>query len=138
MYSVVDIQGNQIKVGVGDKVRVNTLPAEVKKELNFDRVLLFSDGKEVTVGRPTVGNAKVKARVLSHGKGKKIFVFKKKRRKDYKKKTGHRQGFTELLITEISFGGKKETYSEAAKKSPAKAKPAAPASFCALFRSSLA
>jgi large subunit ribosomal protein L21 len=110
MYSIVDICGHQFKVAAGNRIRVNTLSAEPDQIIELDRVLLFSDNDGISVGRPLVSGASVKAKVLSHGRADKVMVFKKHRRKDYRKKVGHRQGFTQLLITEVAMGDKKEAY----------------------------
>lgn len=110
MYSVIDFCGQQFKVSAGDKINVLSLEGEVGKELELSKVLLFSDGAETVIGKPYLADAKVRAKVLLHTRDDKVVVFKKRRRKDYKKKTGHRQDLTELLITEVSLGGKKDTF----------------------------
>jgi len=132
MYAIVEIGGEQCKVTASAKVRVPKLVHEAGKKIEFDRVLLVVDGGNASIGRPVVENAVVKATVLIHDKDKKVMVFKKKRRKDYKVKKGHRQQFTELHIDSIVVGGKvmKQTGAKiapGAKKAPAakKAKPAA-------------
>lgn len=101
MYAVVEIAGKQFKVAPSEKVKVPRLKAEVGQEVNFDKVLLVSDNGTVKVGNPTVEGTKVEAKVLSHGKDEKVIVFKKKRRKGYRVKRGHRQGYTEVEITSI-------------------------------------
>ena len=100
------------------------MDAEEGSKLNFDNVLLLDDDKKVTIGAPAINGASVEAKVLKHLKGDKVIVFKKKRRKGYRKKNGHRQYLTEILIEGISASGSKP----AAKKEAAKAeaKPAAP------------
>ncbi|OGS35773.1 MAG: 50S ribosomal protein L21 [Elusimicrobia bacterium RIFOXYB2_FULL_49_7] len=119
MYSIVDIAGFQYKVSPGDIVQVPTLSAEAEKEVQFDKVLLFSDGKETSIGRPYVSGASVKAKVSAHGKYDKVIIFKKRRRETYQKKTGHRQKYTALFITEIACGGKKEVFKPRPKKEKA-------------------
>ena len=124
MYAIVEIAGQQFKVAKDQKVFVHRLDAEEGSKLNFDNVLLLDDDKKVTIGAPAINGASVEAKVLKHLKGDKVIVFKKKRRKGYRKKNGHRQYLTEILIEGISASGSKP----AAKKEAAKAeaKPAAP------------
>ena len=101
MYAIVEIAGQQFKVENSRKVYVHRLPNEVGAEITFEKVLLVDNEGVVTVGTPVVEGAKVNATVLSHLKGEKVIVFKKKRRKGYRKKNGHRQFFSQILITEI-------------------------------------
>lgn len=101
MYAVVEIGGHQHKVAKGDVIYVNRLQADENKSVTFDRVLMIG-GKTVKVGTPQVENAQVKAKVVSHLRDDKIIVFKKKRRKGYRKKQGHRQDLTQLQIENIS------------------------------------
>lgn len=103
MYAIVDIAGKQIKVSKDQNVQVPRLDAEVGKSVEFDKVLLVSDDKgKVSVGQPTVQGAKVKAKVVDFDRGDKVVVFKKKRRKGYRVKRGHRQDYTNVLIQSIS------------------------------------
>ncbi|MFP4556932.1 MAG: 50S ribosomal protein L21 [Bacteroidales bacterium] len=101
MYAIVDIAGQQFKVQKDQKIYVHRLEAEEGTDMDFDKVLLVDDDGKVTIGSPTVENAKVTAKVLDHLKGDKVIVFKKKRRKGYKVKNGHRQQFTQIQIGEI-------------------------------------
>ena len=101
MYAVFRTGGKQFRVEPGTRVRIPSLQAEEGNTVTFDEVLLASDGDEVTIGAPIVEGATVEAEVLGHGRGKKIIVFKRKRRKTYRKKQGHRQGFTEIQVNEI-------------------------------------
>lgn len=101
MYAVVEIGGHQHKVAKGDVIYVNRLQADENKSVTFDRVLMIG-GKDVKIGTPAVKDAKVKAKVVSHLRDDKIIVFKKKRRKGYRKKQGHRQDLTQLQIETIS------------------------------------
>ena len=101
MYAIVDIAGKQQKVEQGAKVKVPRLAVEEGATAEFDRVLLVRTDDGVKVGTPVVEGAKVKATVVEHGRDKKIVVFKKKRRKGYKVKRGHRQPHTILRIDEI-------------------------------------
>ncbi|MFT5392419.1 MAG: large subunit ribosomal protein L21 [Gammaproteobacteria bacterium] len=102
MHAVIVTGGKQYRVEQGDKLRVERLAAEEGATIEFDRVLLLSDGEKVTVGTPYVDNSKVSATVRSHGRGKKIRVIKFRRRKGYMRTQGHRQSFTEVEITEIA------------------------------------
>tara|TARA_B100000508_G_scaffold60116_1_gene46753 strand:- start:29959 stop:30270 length:312 start_codon:yes stop_codon:yes gene_type:complete len=101
MYAIVEIAGQQFKVEKDQRVFVNRLDAKEGAKVDFDRVLLTDDKGKVNVGAPAIDGAKVSAKVERHLKGDKVIVFKKKRRKGYKKKNGHRQYMTELTITGI-------------------------------------
>ncbi len=101
MFAVVDILGQQFKVSENTKYYVPRLKQEPESEVTFDQVLLLSDGKETKVGSPVVKGAKVTAKVLSHLKDDKVLVFKKKRRKGYRKLKGHRQQLTRIEVTQI-------------------------------------
>jgi large subunit ribosomal protein L21 len=101
MYAVFRTGGKQFRAELGKKLRVPSMDVEPGESITFDDVLLASDGNEVQVGAPTVDGAKVKAEILRHGRDKKIIVFKRKRRKNYRRKQGHRQGFTEVRVDEI-------------------------------------
>ena len=100
-YAIFKAAGRQFKVEQGDTLRVPTLEGEPGSKVTFDQVLLSSDGTKVKTGQPTVKGAKVTAEIVEHGRERKIFIFKFKRRKNYRKKTGHRQGFTEIKITGV-------------------------------------
>ena len=101
MFAIVEIAGQQFKVQSGQEIFVNRLDAEEGASVDFDRVLLTSNGDEVSIGAPVVSGANVSATVLEHLKGDKIIVFKKKRRKGYKVKNGHRSYLTKLKINSI-------------------------------------
>ena len=101
MYAVFRTGGKQYRAEAGKALRIPTLSVEPGDAVTFEEVLLTSDGDNVQVGSPTVDGAKVKAEVLRHGRDRKIIVFKRKRRKGYRRKQGHRQGFTEIRIDEI-------------------------------------
>ena len=101
MYAVFQTGGKQFRAEPGGRLRVPSLDAEPGDSISFGEILLASDGDKVTVGTPMVDGAAVKAEVLRHGKSDKIIVFKRKRRKGYRKKQGHRQKFTEVRIGEI-------------------------------------
>ena len=103
MYAIVEMLGQQFKVEVGQRVFVHRMnEAERGSNVEFDSVLLVDKDGVVTVGTPTVSGAKVKAEVISHLRGDKVLVFKKKRRKGYRKLNGHRQDLTEIVIKEIT------------------------------------
>jgi len=101
MFAVVDIAGHQFNVEESTKYYVPKLDVEVEKEVTFDHVLLYSDGKKTQIGAPNVDGIKVTAKVLEHLKDDKVIVFKKKRRKSYKLKKGHRQQLTRIEVTKI-------------------------------------
>ncbi len=104
MYAIVEISGKQFKVAKSDFVKVPLQNAAVKDKLQFNNVMLVDDEGKVSIGTPFVKNAEVSAHVVEHGRDRKIIVFKKKRRKDYKVKRGHRQGYTQIKIDEITVG----------------------------------
>ena len=116
MYAIVEIAGQQFKVAKDQKVYVHRLASEEGSSVTFDKVLLVEDGGVVTVGAPAIDGAQVGAKVLEHLKGEKVIVFKKKRRKGYRVKNGHRQALTQILIEDILFGGKKSPAKKAAPK----------------------
>ena len=101
MYAIVNIAGKQYRVGENQKIFVPKMDAEVGDKVKLDEVLLISKDGDVSVGTPLVKGAAVSAKVLDHVKGDKVIVFKKKRRKGYRVKNGHRQPFTQLEITKI-------------------------------------
>lgn len=101
MYAVIKTGGKQYRVSQGDVLKVEKLTGEVGANVEFPEVLAVGEGEGVKVGTPTVGGAKVVAEILAQGKEKKLIVFKKKRRKGFTKKQGHRQLFTSIKIQEI-------------------------------------
>jgi large subunit ribosomal protein L21 len=101
MFAIVDIQGQQFKVTKNQYVYVHRLAAEEGSTVTFEKVLMINDEKDVKVGAPYVSGTKVSAKVVSHLKGDKVLVFKKKRRKGYQKMNGHRQSFTKITIESI-------------------------------------
>ncbi|MDB9874157.1 50S ribosomal protein L21 [Flavobacteriaceae bacterium] len=125
MYAIVEIAGHQFKVEKDQKVFVNRLQTEEGKKVNFDNVLLLADGSKVTVGAPAIDGAQVGAKVLKHLKGDKVIVFKKKRRKGYRVKNGHRQALTEIQIESIVASGAKKAAPAKAAAPKAEAKPVA-------------
>jgi large subunit ribosomal protein L21 len=102
MYAVVKSGGKQYRVAPGDKIKVETISADVGQGVTLSEVLAVSDGSSVRVGSPLVAGASVSATVLSHGRHPKITIFKMKRRKHFAKNGGHRQNFTELRIDSIA------------------------------------
>ena len=135
MYAIVEIAGQQFKVEEGKKIFVHRLDVEDGKKIEFDQVLLLDDDGKITVGEPTVKDASVQAQVIDKVRGDKVIVFKKKRKKGYRVKNGHRQNFTQVEI--ISINGKispkkqvvkkeaPEVKEEAVKETKAVKKPAA-------------
>ena len=101
MYVIVDIQGQQFKVQKDQKLFVHRINANEGDEVEFAKVLLIGDGDDITIGSPAIDGAKVVLEVLSHVKGDKVLVFKKKRRKGYQKLNGHRQQFSQVLVKDI-------------------------------------
>ena len=101
MYAVIKTGGKQYRVSEGDRIRVEKLPGEVGDAIQLPEVLMLG-GDKVAVGRPFVDGAKVDVKIVGQGRGKKIIVFKIKRRKSYRRKAGHRQAFTELKVTGIT------------------------------------
>ncbi len=116
MYAIVEIAGQQFKVAKDQKVFVHRLKEDEGAKISFDNVLLFNDGTTTTIGAPAIDGAKVEAKVLKHLKGDKVIVFKKKRRKGYKKKNGHRQYLTEIQIEGLTASGAKKSTKAVAKK----------------------
>jgi large subunit ribosomal protein L21 len=101
MYAVFRAGGKQFRAGPGDRVRVPSLAAEAGETVTFGDVLLVADGDAVTVGTPMLDGASVEAEVVRHGRDRKVVVFKRKRRKGYRRKQGHRQGYTEIRVDKI-------------------------------------
>lgn len=102
MYAVIKTGGKQYKVSVGDKLKVEQIPADIDSTIELSEVLMIADGDAVQVGTPLVAGAKVTATVVAHGRGEKIRIFKMRRRKHYQKHQGHRQNFTEIRIDAIA------------------------------------
>ena len=123
MYAIVEIAGQQFKVAKDQKLFVHRLQDKEGSKVSFDKVYLLDDGKKVTVGAPAISGAAVEAKVVSHLKGDKVIVFKKKRRKGYRVKNGHRQALTELVVEKIVASGAKPVATKTkAEKAPAPAK----------------
>lgn len=103
MYAVFETGGKQFRAEPGGRLRVPSLDVEPGETVTFERVLLAGDGDDISIGAPVVDGATVTAEVVRHGKDKKIIVFKRKRRKNYRKKQGHRQKFTEIRVDAVSL-----------------------------------
>ena len=119
MYAIVEIAGQQFKVAKDQKVYVHRLQGEEGSKITFDNVLLVEDKGAVTIGAPAIEGAAVTATILGHLQGDKVIVFKKKRRKGYKKKNGHRQYLSEIQIESIAASGAKKPAKKAAPKKEA-------------------
>jgi large subunit ribosomal protein L21 len=107
MYAVVNTGGKQYKVQQGEILRVEKIPGEVGSPVTFDRVLMFSDGENVSIGQPVLEDVAVEGHIVEQGKAKKIIVFKYKKRKRYRRKQGHRQEYTAVQIDSIAAKGAK-------------------------------
>jgi len=103
-YAIIRTGGKQFRVEPGMTIRIPSLPGEAGGSIEFNEVLLGSDGKNVHTGVPSLSGAKVTGEIVKHGRGEKIVVFKFKRRKNYRRKTGHRQKFTEVRVTDVRAG----------------------------------
>jgi len=125
MYVIAEISGKQFKLAEGNVLNVPVQNAEVNDKLDFPNVMLLDNDGDVKIGTPFVKDVKVSAVVLEHGRDRKVIVFKKKRRKDYKVKRGHRQGYTKIRVESIVTGGAKAAKAETVKKTTS-TKPAAP------------
>ena len=122
MYAIVEIAGQQFKVAKDQKVYVHRLQEDEGNKVSFHNVLLLEDGNNITIGAPAIDGAAVEAKVVKHLKGDKVIVFKKKRRKGYRKKNGHRQYLTELVIEGITAKGAKKVTAKAETKKEAPVK----------------
>ena len=120
MFAIVNISGKQYRVEKGDQIKVALLETESGKKVKFENVLLTDDGKKVTIGNPVVSGATVSGTVINHGRDRKVIVFKKKRRKGYRRKNGHRQNFSLIQIDSVSASASKKK--SAPKKVAAKKK----------------
>ena len=127
MYAIIESCGRQYKVTEGDVVFFEKLDAEEGKKITFDNVVLVSDDKKVEVGTPYVKGVKVEGKVVSHGKGKKILVYKYKAKKNYRRTQGHRQPYTKVEITKIKTASEKAEVKEETPAKEVKATSAKPA-----------
>ena len=120
MYAIVEIAGKQYKVSEGVKLKVASLDKKTGGNISFDKVLLTDNGKSVDVGTPTLKGVNINATILEHGRERKILIYKKKRRKGYQRKNGHRQGYTLIEITKIkaTTGTTKKAQTKTKKEKP--------------------
>ena len=120
MYAIVEIAGKQYKVSEGAKLKVASLDKNTGGNVSFDKVLLTDNGKSVKVGTPTLKGVNINATILEHGRERKILIYKKKRRKGYQRKNGHRQGYTLIEITKIkaTTGTTKKAQTKTKKEKP--------------------
>ena len=124
MYAIVEIAGQQFKVEKDQKLFVHRLDSKEGSKVTFDNVLLLANGDKISVGAPAIDGAQVGVKVLKHLKGNKVIVFKKKRRKGYRVKNGHRQALTEIQVENILASGAKKTKNvEKAVSKPVKTEP---------------
>ena len=109
MYAIINISGKQYRAVLGARIRVPKQDGETGTRLTFDKVLLINDGKNTKIGKPILKGATVTGTILEHGRDKKILVYKKKRRKGYQRKNGHRQWFTEIEFNTITASNTQPT-----------------------------
>ncbi|MHB1099042.1 MAG: 50S ribosomal protein L21 [Burkholderiales bacterium] len=102
MYAVIKTGGKQYRVAIGEKIKIEQIPADIGSEYVLDQVLMVADGDKISMGTPVLESASVKATVIGHGRGEKVHIFKMRRRKHYRKSQGHRQNYTEIRIDGIS------------------------------------
>jgi large subunit ribosomal protein L21 len=119
MYAVIKTGGKQYRVVAGEKLKVEKLAADVGATVTLDKVLMVTDGDNVTIGSPIIAGATVSATVVSHGRADKVMIFKFRRRKHYRKTQGHRQSYTEIQIGAISASGTAAKPAKAAKAAKA-------------------
>ena len=120
MFAIINIAGKQFRVEEGDQIKVPHLSTDAGKSLAFDNVLLLNDGKKVQLGSPLLSNASISATVVEHGRGRKIRIFKKKRRKGYRRNNGHRQNYSLIKIDSISTTSKKKSTKKTKEKTSKK------------------
>ncbi len=120
MFAIINIAGKQFRVEEGDQIKVPHLSTDAGKSLAFDKVLLVNDGKKVQLGSPLLSNASISATVVEHGRGRKIRIFKKKRRKGYRRNNGHSQNYSLIKIDSISTTSKKKSTKKTKEKTSKK------------------
>ena len=123
MYVIVAISGKQYRVSKGDTIKVSSQNWEVGDRVKFDQVLLADNGKNITVGTPTVAGASVTAEILEHNREKKLLIYKKKRRKGYQRKNGHRQGYSLLRVNKLQIPSTKKEQKNSSSKDTKKSLP---------------
>ena len=120
MFAIINIAGKQFRVEEGDQIKVPHQSIDAGKSLAFDKVLLINDGKKVQLGSPLLSNVSISATVVEHGRGKKIRIFKKKRRKGYRRNNGHPQNYSLIKIDSISTTSKKKSTKKTKEKTSKK------------------
>ena len=123
MYVIVAISGKQYRVSKGDTIKVSSQDWKIGDRVNFDQVLLMDNGKNITVGTPTVAGASVTAEILEHNREKKLLIYKKKRRKGYQRKNGHRQGYSLLKVNKLQMPSTKKEQKNNSSKDTKKSLP---------------
>ena len=123
MYVIVAISGKQYRVSKGDTIKVSSQDWKIGDRVNFDQVLLMDNGKNITVGTPTVAGASVTAEILEHNREKKLLIYKKKRRKGYQRKNGHRQGYSLLKVNKLQMPNTKKEQKNNSSKDTKKSLP---------------
>ena len=108
MYAIVAISGKQYRVTKGDIIKVSSQDWKIGDQVKFDRILLMENGENIEIGTPTVAGASVTVEILKHNRDKKLLIYKKKRRKGYQRKNGHRQGYTLLKVTNLQTASTKK------------------------------
>ncbi len=116
MFAIVNIAGKQYRVAEGDQIKVASLSIKTGEKIKFDQVLLMNDGKNVRIGEPIVKDVSISGTVLNNGRERKVIVFKKKRRKGYRRKNGHRQSFSLIQIDKIETSAPKKRVVKPKKK----------------------
>lgn len=124
MYAILKCGGKQLKVAKGDKVSIERVESKVGDTITLDEVMLLADGKDITVGTPLVEGATVTAKVVEQIRDKKVIIFKKRRRQNYRRKKGHRQYLTVIEVTDVSAKGGKKAAPKTEEKAEAKKTPA--------------
>ena len=122
MYAIINISGKQYKTQVGSRLKVPRQTHETGSKVTFEDVLLFSDGKITKIGNPNVKGVSVNAKILTHARDKKVLIYKKKRRKGYQRKNGHRQWYSEIEINDIKVSTTKKSNTKTKTKVTTKAK----------------
>lgn len=122
MYAIINISGKQYKTQIGSRLRIPRQKLETGSKLTFEDVLLFSDGENTKIGNPNVKGVSVNAKILTHARDKKVLIYKKKRRKGYQRKNGHRQWYSEIEINDIKVSSTKRSITKAKTKVTTKAK----------------
>ena len=122
MYAIINISGKQYKTQIGSRLRVPRQTLETGSKVTFEDVLLFSDGKSTKIGNPNVKGVSVNAKILTHARDKKVLIYKKKRRKGYQRKNGHRQWYSEIEINDIKVSSTKKSNTKSKAKVTTKAK----------------